>query len=89
MVFIQHSGTCDGTDALLSTLVQMCLDPHYRTLQGFCHLFDKEWNFYRYFFLHVPKKFKFKFFNIFFFDFLLCCLTGLVTLGRPSWIPEK
>lgn len=48
MAFIQHSGSCEGSDALLSFIVQLCIDPHYRSLQGFCELFDKEWNFYRY-----------------------------------------
>lgn len=40
-IIIENSSNND--DAVLACLVQICLDPHYRTYDGFCGLIHKEW----------------------------------------------
>ncbi len=54
---IELGGPGYETDSTLSSLVQIIIDPYYRTLEGFAVLLDREWIHFRSFFslpfLHV------------------------------------
>ena len=42
-VLLQRGGAEFTVDTALSCLVQVIVDPYYRTLHGFCVLIEKEW----------------------------------------------
>jgi len=42
-IMIQNGGPKYGCDVLIAALLQVSLEPYYRTKKGFCVLVDKEW----------------------------------------------
>ena len=46
-VIIEMGGPGFETDATLCSLVQLIVDPYYRTMEGFCTLIDREWIHFR------------------------------------------
>lgn len=41
--FVIQNGNNSNSDAVVVSLLQIIMDPYFRTLKGFCTLIDKEW----------------------------------------------